>query len=98
MLMNCWACTPELERHDAAATAAAINFAFMRILLPLFFRRETGRARAAGQPIQTTHARGKYAFLRSACRMAEPFWRAPPSTRQKQPRRRLVHARPNTVR
>src|SRR5882757_3576284 len=34
--MNCWACAPGLEKNDAAATATAINFAFIRIILPLF--------------------------------------------------------------
>src|SRR6267154_5073794 len=79
--MNCWACAPGLEKNDAAATAAAINFAFIRIIPPLIFRREVGRAKASGQPIQTTHGQGKFALLGHARGMAKPSWRVAPSTR-----------------
>ena len=84
--MNCWACAPGLARHDAAATAAAINFVFMRILLPLLFRREVGRGAACGQPIQMAHARPNTHCSAPACRMAEPLRSgAPlPSTRRPQ--------------
>src|SRR4051812_18129033 len=70
--MNCWAWACGLAKTDTAATAAAINLAFMRIILPLFFRREIGRTKACGQPIQTTHARAEYAGL--GC---PPAWQGP---------------------
>src|SRR5437899_1151901 len=45
--MNCWASAPALEKTDTAATAAAINFAFMRIDLLLFFAVRSGCRRPA---------------------------------------------------
>jgi hypothetical protein len=59
--MNACAWAAGAAKTAAATTAAAINFEFMSIILPLKFRREIGRGKAPGQPIQTTHAKIKYA-------------------------------------
>src|SRR5260370_29394924 len=59
--MNAWAWAAGAAKTAAATIAAAINFEFMSIILPLKFRREIGRGKPPGQPIQTTHAKVKYA-------------------------------------
>src|SRR5260370_36568377 len=59
--MNAWAWAAGAAKTAAATIAAAINFEFMSIILPLKFRREIGRGKDPGQPIQTTHAKVKYA-------------------------------------
>jgi hypothetical protein len=42
----------------------------MSIIPPFKFRRENGRTKAPGQPIETTHAKAKYAMLRQHWRLA----------------------------
>src|SRR5258708_6354860 len=68
--MNACAWAAGAAKTTAATTAAAINFEFLSIILPLKFRPEIGRANGPGQPIQTTHAKAKYAYAVAlgACR------------------------------
>src|SRR5260370_31293330 len=67
--MNAWAWAAGAAKTAAATIAAAINFEFMSIILPLKFRREIGRGKPPGQPIQTMHAKVKY-----ACAVALGAW------------------------
>src|SRR5947209_19984077 len=70
MLMNCWARAPGLEKNDAAATATAIIFAFMRIILPLFLAGKLNGSRVAVKlsKRRTRGANTHYSAL--ACRRA----------------------------
>src|SRR4051812_34096722 len=58
--MNACACAAGAAKTATTATVAAINLESMSIIL-LKIRREIGRTAACGQPIQTTHAKVKYA-------------------------------------
>jgi hypothetical protein len=49
------ACAAGADNTAASATAPAINLEYMSHFLP--DRREIGRTRSRGQPIQTTHSR-----------------------------------------
>src|ERR1700687_4362737 len=86
--MNCWAAAVGADRTPATATAAAINFAIIRIILPRYGR-EVERANAPGQP---TH--GPKSRLPTLLHLSRPRGRHPASHwRQGAPPRNLGPAK-----